>query len=268
MSARTECERRQVPPERFGFDSSFGSFGSAVARVWSTRCHPVVFAGPPVDCDVSRGEVELTDQPFPPSQRFAKRASQIFWRMRECVETGAFRALDEHAADEFCRRRYTITSKSGDRIRLDVEPKLPFRQRTGKSPDLADARCIALDCCAAAGVSLKPIRSDHDADPQNDPFAWQFAEAGRITAYTRGLSRPDLDMVTYEARVAEANYAIDALEHPNPFRKVVTGVPVAETRVPVRVGAPASEADLDAANLAHASGVRRDTFRRIADLTR
>jgi hypothetical protein len=265
---RIECEQRQIPPQRFAYDGTFGGLGAAIARLWSVNTIGVNFAGVPIDPDQARGEVELTAQPVPPSQRFGRRATQLCWRFREAVEAGAMRGVTEEAAAEFSRRRFSVTTRTGTVTRLDVETKAAYRSRAGSSPDIADSICVGLEAVTAAGTALKPIRSDFDREPSNDPFAWQFAEAGRITAYTRGLSRPDLDMVTYEARVAEANYAIDALEHPDPFRKVVTGVPVAETRMPVHTGPPAGEDDQDDAGRAYASGVRRDTFRRIADLLR
>jgi hypothetical protein len=188
--------------------------------------------------------------------------------MREAIETGAFRGLDQQAADEFTRRRYTITSKSGERIKLDCEPKPPFRQRTGKSPDLADARCIALDCVAAAGVVLRSIRSDYDIEPSNDPSAWGKAESARVNAYQRTLGRADLDVTACQTRIAEADHQLDRLVHPPKVRVTSSTAPVQEVRWALTTDAPADADDLEDCDRAHRAEVVRGMQRRLNEVLR
>jgi hypothetical protein len=118
-------------------------------------------------------------------------------------------------------------------------------------------------------VALRPVRSDYDQQPENDPHARARAEAARRSAHVRGLGRPDLDVPRHLGRIAEAEAALDKLQFPPPAR-VVTGipVPVAEVRMAVEVGPPSSEDDVDDADRAYTSNAVRMAYRRIAELTR
>jgi hypothetical protein len=162
LTFRLECEQRAIPPHRAGYDSTFSSIASAIGRVWSTDTHPVMFSGLPVDPILENGEAELTTQDSPPSERFGKRVSQIVYRCREAIETGCVRGLSKDITTELSRRRWSITSRNGAILKLDVESKKLYAARYGDSPDVSDAFAVLLDTIQANGISLPPPESDRD----------------------------------------------------------------------------------------------------------
>jgi hypothetical protein len=255
-ACRRGCEARQVPPQRLGFDCTFGPLGSALAREWSTACIPVNFAGTPVDPPTDRAEVELTEQQFPPSERFGKRVSQIVWRFREVVEAGAFRGLREDAAQEFAHRRYSVRSKTGHAVLLDVEPKDAYRARMRSSSDLADATSCALEAVAASGVTLRPIRSDYDREPAHDPTARLAAEARVARVHSSTTSNPDADPLLRQSRLEAVAHDLARLQHPHGARvAVVPGR--TELRMAVHSGPPDDDdANADANAVADAANRR------------
>jgi hypothetical protein len=162
MAFRLACERRTVPPENAGFDCTFSSIASAIARIWSTRVQPVMFSNLPLDVQPELGETELTLQDNLPSDRFGKRVTQIVYRQREVIETGCVRGLPEEITQELSRRRWSVTSRTGATLKLDVEPKAAYSARHGDSPDYSDSFAVALEVIQRAGVVLRRVVSDRD----------------------------------------------------------------------------------------------------------
>jgi hypothetical protein len=162
MAFRLACERHSIPPENAAFDCTFSSIASAIARIWSTRVQPVLFSNLPLDPQPELGESELTLQDNLPSDRFGKRVTQIVYRMREAIETGCVRGLPEEISQELSRRRWSVTSRTGATLKLDVEPKAAYSARHGESPDYSDSFAVALEVIQRAGVVLRRVVSDRD----------------------------------------------------------------------------------------------------------
>jgi hypothetical protein len=88
------------------------------------------------------------------SQTNAKRCDEEYDRMvtslwfwfRLLVQNEQVRGLDQESATEFCRRYYEMKGKY-----ISIETKAKMKERTRKSPDLADACVIGAELMKKRG---------------------------------------------------------------------------------------------------------------------
>lgn len=134
---KDECDRRGIPPENFGFDSTGrGSLMAAFGRVWSPNVIPIEFGGQPTDRIVANG-IDMTCKEY-----YSKFVTELWYSVRLTIESGQFRGMTEEVMMEGAAREWTMVSGN----RIEVEPKDKMKVKTGRSPDLFD--------CLAAGVEV------------------------------------------------------------------------------------------------------------------
>jgi len=153
---KSYCERRNIPPENFGHDSTGrGSLGTSLARVWSAKCQPVEFGGVPTkrpvsldlfveDLDTGTKRLKRCDE------HFSRWVSEAWWVVRMAIESGQLKNLPEETMDEGCLREFNLVKGN----RIEVESKRIMKERIGRSPDLFDSLAIAVEICRRKGFQI------------------------------------------------------------------------------------------------------------------
>ena len=72
------------------------------------------------------------------------RVSEMWFVGKELMRTKQIFGINSDLAQEITERNYDMV-KSGS-LRMKIESKPEFKARFGRSPDLADAAFLALDC--------------------------------------------------------------------------------------------------------------------------
>lgn len=143
------CEERGIPPYLFALDSTGegGGLASIFQREWSREVLCVEFGGRPGKSPVSQTNPKREDQ------EYDRQVTALWFKFRLLVQNEQIRGLDDDTSHEFCRRWYEM---KGSYISLETKAKM--KERTRKSPDLADNAVIGARCAVErAGLKLAKI---------------------------------------------------------------------------------------------------------------
>ena len=141
---RDYCVPRNIPAHRVAFDSTGrGALALAFARIWSPQVVPIEFGGKAPDRIAITGSAKLE------SDLYGKMVSALWFAMRNAIVAGQVRGMPRSVFEEGCMREFIV--KNG---KEDVEPKVHTRHRLGKSPDLFDAACAALELARRNGFMI------------------------------------------------------------------------------------------------------------------
>ena len=130
---REECVKRGVNPTHFALDSTGegGGLAAIFQREWSPEILCVEFGGRPTREPISQTNRKRADQ------EYDRAVTELWFFFRLLVQNEQLKGLDTETATEFCRRWYDI---KGAFISLETKGKM--KERTRKSPDLADNAVI------------------------------------------------------------------------------------------------------------------------------
>lgn len=143
------CEDNAIPPENFFYDSGMRtSLVQAFGRIWTPRVNSIDCGGKPTDRRVS-GDIDMACSAY-----YSKRITEIWYSVALTVQCGQFRGLTEDVMMEFCSREYGIVGAN----KIEVEPKEKMKEKTGRSPDLADAVAIGVEGARTRGFVIKSNR--------------------------------------------------------------------------------------------------------------
>jgi hypothetical protein len=87
-------------------------------------------------------------------------------------------------AQEICARNYDLVK--GGSLKVKIESKPEFKSRFGRSPDLADAAFLALDC-ARQRLGLVAV------EPPNDDAGTGFRRQVTISGLRQALAVDSID---------------------------------------------------------------------------
>lgn len=152
LFCRDHCAKEGILPSNFGFDSTGrGSLAIAFAQLWSPEVIPVEFGGPPPDRPARDGD------PRKESELYAKMVSALWFASYNAMETSQLRGLSREAVEEGCLREWGMVKNSGGRRAplMDVEPKEKTKARMGRSPDLWDSICVAIEVARRRGFVIQ-----------------------------------------------------------------------------------------------------------------
>ena len=139
IKVRDECERRGIPPEHFGFDSTGrGSLMGAFGRLWSPQVIPVEFGGSPTERPVSNG-IDVLCKNY-----YSKFVTELWYSVRLVIECGQFRGMTEDVMMEGCSREWTFVGNN----KIEVEPK-----------DKMKLKCFVAGTMVKTPNGEKPIES-------------------------------------------------------------------------------------------------------------
>jgi hypothetical protein len=137
---KDHCVKRGVLPENVAVDATgAGSpFCDVLAGEWSNRFMRVGFGGRASDKRVSQNS-KLTGE-----ELYVNRVSELWFVGKELMRTKQLFGIDSDLAQEITNRNYDLVKSGTLRVRIESKPE--FKSRFGRSPDLADAAFLALDC--------------------------------------------------------------------------------------------------------------------------
>ena len=149
---KEECIKRGVEPPMFALDSTGegGGLLSIFQREWSPEVLGVEFGGRPSKDPVSQTNPKRSDQ------EYDRRVTELWFSFRLLVQSGQVRGLDEETATEFCRRWYDMKGPY-----ISIETKAKMKERTRRSPDLADNAVIGAELFKRRG-NLRPKKATYD----------------------------------------------------------------------------------------------------------
>jgi hypothetical protein len=134
------CKKHGVTPDNLAVDSTGAGapFCDVLAGEWSPNFLRVSFGGKPSDKRVSANS-RLTGIDL-----YTNRVSELWFVGKELMRTGQLTGIKNELAAEIVARNYEMV-KSGS-LKIKIESKPDFKSRFGRSPDIADAAFLALDC--------------------------------------------------------------------------------------------------------------------------
>lgn len=154
-----QCKDRNIPPEDFFYDAGMRtSLVSAFSKVWGDVGMTIDFGGAPTNDPVS------ADIPTPCKDYYSKRVSQLWYQVRHAVESGQVRGFTEDVIMEFASREWITVGSN----KIEVEPKAAVKEKTGRSPDLADAVATGFFGACQRGFQIMRLKPDKPIKREND----------------------------------------------------------------------------------------------------
>lgn len=139
---KEQCELEGVLPEDFITDST--GIGRGLKSIFDVEWGPVnacEFGGAPSDRMVNTMGGKTA------KEQYDDRKSELNLSVREFAMSNSIRGLPSEAASQFCIRKTEQVNK-----KQIVESKKELRKRISRSPDEADAICIAVDLAKIKGA--------------------------------------------------------------------------------------------------------------------
>ena len=177
------CKRRGVSPENLAVDATGAGapFCDVLAGEWSPNFMRVTFGGKASDKRVSMNS-QLTGL-----ELYVNRVSELWFVGKELMRTRQVYGVGADLAQEMCARNYDMV-KTGS-LKVKIESKPEFKSRFGRSPDLADAAFLALDC-ARQRLGLVAI------DPPKEEKGGGFKKQVTIESLGKSLENPESNLVS------------------------------------------------------------------------
>jgi hypothetical protein len=113
---------------------------------------------------------------------YTNRVSELWFVGKELMRTHQVSGINSDLAQEMCARNYDLIKSSS--LKVKIESKGDFKSRFGRSPDLADAAFLALDC-ARQRLGLVAV------DPPKDSDEKGYKRPVSIKTLQRALHNPD-----------------------------------------------------------------------------
>ena len=137
---KDHCTKRKISPENVSVDATGAGapFCDVLAGEWSRKFMRISFGGKPSDKRVSANSAKVG------TELYVNRVSELWFVGKELMRTKQIFGISPDLAQEITARNYDMV-KSGN-LRMKIESKPEFKARFGRSPDLADAAFLALDC--------------------------------------------------------------------------------------------------------------------------
>ena len=153
------CKRRNISASNVALDSTGAGapFCDVLAGEWESSFMRVTFGGKASEKRVSMNS-QLTG-----AELYTNRVSELWFVGKELMRTRQIYGVSSDLAQEMCARNYDMV-KTGS-LKVKIESKIEFKSRFGRSPDLADAAFLALDCARQRMglVAVDPPKDEKDA---------------------------------------------------------------------------------------------------------
>lgn len=189
------CESRGILPQDAAYDRTGGGipFGDIVSHQWSPLVTGITSAGPATKNKLHGEYHPGTRKPVLACERFANRATEIWYSAHPFFRSQQLRGVTEELAKELCSRQHA-KKRSADARTIQVEDKRTYKDREGKSPDESDSYLGLVDFCKVRHGFRPSEFAETAAAAQNSPGgnAWKRLKekARRITA-SKSLKRSE-----------------------------------------------------------------------------
>lgn len=170
------CVPKGIEPSHVAFDSTGrGSLVSAFGRIWSTEVVPVEFGGSASDRPAAVKVKGKDGQPIKAKDYYFNFVTELWFAWPTLVESDQCRALATAIVEEGVLRGWDYRNR---KLQVEVkvaEPgKSSYRSRLGRSCDLADSWCIAIELARRLGFGLGEAGAKDEGMPE-----WLEYEAQR-----------------------------------------------------------------------------------------
>jgi hypothetical protein len=172
------CKRLNIAPSNVAVDSTGAGapFCDVLAGEWSPHFLRVSFGGKPSDKRVSMNS-SLTGE-----ELYSNRVSELWFVGKELMRTHQLMGIKSDLAQEMCARNYELVKSNT--LKVKIESKADFKARFGRSPDLADAAFLALDC-ARQRMGLVAV------DPPKDSESRGYRRQTTFKSLQSALNNPN-----------------------------------------------------------------------------
>lgn len=161
-----DLERHNIPAQNCFYDSfGKGTVGFAFARKFGANSPIPVDAGARPSARPVRQDLYVWDEAKHQKrlkrcdEEYGKRVTELWFCVRQCIESEQMRELPEELILEGCMREYFVVQGN----KKDVEPKADLRERLGKSPDLFDCLAIGVEGARERGFIIERLGTDVDS---------------------------------------------------------------------------------------------------------
>ena len=177
------CKRRNISANNVALDSTGAGapFCDVLAGEWESSFMRVTFGGKASDKRVSMNS-QLTG-----AELYTNRVSELWFVGKELMRTRQIYGVSSDLAQEMCARNYDMV-KTGS-LKVKIESKIEFKARFGRSPDLADAAFLALDC-ARQRMGLVAV------DPPKDEKGAGYRKQVTIKSLSNALNNPNTTLLS------------------------------------------------------------------------
>lgn len=188
--AKAECHRLGIPDENVFVEAGMrATLIVSMSRIMSSRINAVNFGGAATDRPVSNDlfiydEKTRTRRLKRCNEHYSKFVSEIWFSVRALVESNQCRELPEAVADEFYLREWRFVT--GDRYEL--ETKAECKERTGFSPNNADAAGVSVEGARRLGFVIERIPTANEATDGRDDWLNLEVEKHKRLVKTRELT--------------------------------------------------------------------------------
>lgn len=175
---KENCIQRGVDPYYFGMDSTGegGGLAAIIQKEWSREILCVEFGGRPTREVISPTSSKRADE------EYDRMVTQLWFFFRLLLLNEQIKGLDYETAAEFCRRWWEMKGAY-----VSIETKEKMRDRTRKSPDLADNAVIMAQVAhKRCGISPNEF-GDYTAD-SDSPWKRFLKKRNVLTTYEPTLS--------------------------------------------------------------------------------
>lgn len=140
------CEKEKVTPDRFVLDDSLGNWGDILVAEWGSGILQVNSNNRATDRPLQGGKAEAGIG-LVNSDRYVDRSAELWLAPRVLLRNKQISNLHPKAVEQVTTRGFAYgRGGKGNGVRVSLEPKKVFRQRTGgSSPDEADTAFLLID---------------------------------------------------------------------------------------------------------------------------
>src|ERR1035437_4192455 len=159
---KNRLEQLGIPPQNCFYDSfGRGTLGFAFARLFGAICPVPIDSGAmptkrPVRFDLFVEEKDGRKRLKRCDEHYTKFISELWFSVRECIDSQQLRNLDPETLREGCSRKFS-KNKQG---KIEVEPKDDMKERLGRSPKKMDAFAIAVEGARRLGFKIQRVGSN------------------------------------------------------------------------------------------------------------
>lgn len=187
---KVRLEQLNLQPQRLFYDSTGrGTMGTAFARVFGVSTPDAIeFGGKASPRPVSES-LYIQDQEGRSrlkrcDEHFSKFVTELWFSVRYLVEGDQCRGMTREVAREFELREWGMVAGG----RIEVEPKADTKERTNRSPDLADCAATGVEGARRLGFRIQRIGAGVHFETVNQDALEKIARKHYQTVKSRQLT--------------------------------------------------------------------------------
>jgi len=146
---KEQCDRRGIPYSNFFYDAGMRtSLVQEFASHWTTETQSIDCGSSPTEERVS-AEIDM-----PCHDYYKKLVTELWFSIRMVIIARQFRNLGKDVMWELCAREW----KTSPGNKIEVESKVEMKEKTGRSPDLADSLSLAVFGARKRGFQIARLQ--------------------------------------------------------------------------------------------------------------